>query len=205
MKSISRMLVIAIGAVALIAIILIIVFLGRGPTSPSMISASSISSAASQTLGGTWIVNSNESGVAEINAANSSASLTYLNGTKTVTSLSGPFQIPYGSATLNLGYPLTAYVFFLKNPTNNSIVLIAAYKFPNSTVPTDIISTIQSLSGVAPSVSSGLSYFTNETYGYMVLVGSNGDFLVVMVGNYTASPQAYAALANRVLSLVGGP
>ena len=198
----SEKLVIVVGVVALIAIILIIVFLGRGPTTPS---ASSISSAASQTLGGTWSVNTSASAVAEFNVANSSISITYLNGTKTVTSLSGPLQIPYGSATLNLGYPLTAYVFFLKNPTNNSIVLIAAYKFPNSTVPTDIISTIQSLSGVAPSVSSGLSYFTNETYGYMVLVGSNGDFLVVMVGNYTASPQAYAALANRVLSLVGGP
>ena len=205
MKSISEKLVIVVGVVALIAIILIIVFLSRGPTTPSTPSASSISSAASQALGGTWVVNTSESGVAEINASNSSASLTYLNGTKTVVSLMGPLQISFGSTTLNLGYPPTVYFFYLSSPINNSVVLIAVYEFPNSTAPTDVISTIQSLSGVAPSVSSGLSYFTNETSGYMVLVGSDGDYLVMIMANYTASPQAYAALANRALSLVGGP
>lgn len=201
----SEKLVIAVGAVALIAIILIIVFLGSGPTSPSTLSASSISSAASQTLGGTWIVNTSESVVAEINVTNSSASITYLNGTKTVAPLSGPLQMPFNSTTLNLGYPPTAYVFYLRSPTNNSVVLIIIYRYPNSTVPTDVINTIQNLYGVSFSTSSGLSYFTAKTFGYMVLVGSRGDFLVMIMANYTASPQAYAALANRVLSLVGGP
>lgn len=202
MKSMSEKLVIAVGAVALIAIILIIVFLSRGPAIPS---ASSISSAASQTLGGTWIVNTSESVVAEINVTNSSASVTYLNGTKTVTSLPGPLQITFGPTTLNLGYPLTIYVFYLENPTNSYTVLIGILRYPNSTVPTDAISTIQSQSGVAPNVSSGLSYFAIEKGQHVELIGSNGNFLVVIMGNYTASPQAYAALANRVLSLVGGP
>ena len=201
----SEKLVIVVGVVALIAIILIIVFLGRGPTTPSTPSASSISSAASQALGGTWVVNTSKSVVAEINATNSSASATYLNGTKTVTSLPGPLQITFGSTTLNLGYPLTVYVFYLENPTNGYTVLIGILRYPNSTVPTDAISTIQGQSGLTPNVSSGLSYFAISLYGQTELVGSNGDFLVMIMGNYPASPQAYAALANRVLSLVGGP
>ena len=205
MKSMSEMLVIAVGVVVLIAIVLIIVFLGSGPTSHSTLSASSISSAASQTLGGTWIVNTSESGVIEFNVTNSSESITYLNGTKTVKPLPGPFQIPFNSTTLNLGYPPTVYAFELYNPNSSSYVVIYMLRFPNSTAPTDVINTIQNLYGVAFSNSSGLSYFTVKTFTYMALIGSRGDFLVMIMGNYTAPPQAYAALANRVLSLVGGP
>ncbi len=207
MRSISEKLIIVVGVVALVVIIVLIVVLPSIPSSSksTMPSASSLSSAASQALGGSWIVNTSMSAVGEVNVANSSISVTYMNGTKKVTPLSGPAQIPFGSTTLNLGYPVTAYFFYLMSPVNQSIVAIVVYKYSNSTIPSETINYIHGQTGVAPSTSSGLSYFVNETYGYTILVGSDNNFLVVILGNYTAPSSAYAALASRAVSLVGGP
>ncbi len=208
MRSVSERLVVIVGVVVLAAIIAFILILPHigAPTSVSQSrQGSSVASAASETLGGSWTVLTNSSGVVTFNLQNSSAEVTYLNGTKTVEPLSGPMSIQVGMGSLSVGYPSTLYGYLLVSANRTYWLLISIMEYPNSTVPSQIISALESQSGQTATAASGLSYFATQYGGYTVLIGSSGDYLVYMFGNYTATTQSYASLAQRVIGLVGGP